>query len=478
MRVLKRFFSTVSALLLSFPLLLSPITVFAQGELIVCGPNQDLKCTLSDKECSKQSDCVANSNLPDALGGSACQNGYCYFDPIRMNEYERSTTTIFGVEVQNEIVELKKPALEINIPGLNFSDSKQTLDKDGYIHVPYLGEFLSALYNYALVIGSIIAVLMIIKSGVTIILSAGGEGKMEGYHQIGQVVIGLMIMWGSYFVLNTINPKLTKFQALRIKYIEPVNLVSIDPAVYTKVTNEPVYEKDELVRKAIAAGVKVGFADKCLMKTILAQESGARANVIGHDENYRQEGAVSARKNFLMSGITFLKDTFSPPVSNISDYKYAKHNSTNQQNDDSFTDVAPDYGLDWRYSHGLGLGQITLFVNSFCEGTTRGRSVGGTCFTIPDLLTADKNLEFTATLFKEGYDCAGNAGHSGTAQIEGAFLAYNAGCKKVRNSTAEEISANLYVQQAMKKYNSCVGDPDNSTVSNPTEVLPKEPEEN
>ncbi len=225
MRVFKRFLSTVSALLLSFPFLISPAVALAQGELIVCGPNQDLKCTLSDKECSSQSDCVSNSNLPDALGGSACQNGYCYFDPIRMNEYQRSTTTVFGVGVQNEIVELKKPALEINIPGLNFSDAKQTLDKDGYIHVPYVGEFLSALYNYALVIGSILAVLMIIKSGVTIILSAGGEGKMEGYHQIGQVVIGLMIMWGSYFVLNTINPKLTKFQALRVKYIEPVEYV-------------------------------------------------------------------------------------------------------------------------------------------------------------------------------------------------------------------------------------------------------------
>lgn len=199
--------------------------VFAVEEVgIPCGEEAKSTCFKSDHACSAQEECQ------NTIGASTCLNGFCYLDKIAKREYDtHKTTFIWGlISLQNDIVELKKPALQIKIPGLNFSDVSQTLDKQGYIHIPYIGELITALYKYGIALASMIGVVIIIKCGVKIILSAGGDEKMDAYHQIGQVCIGLVILWGSYAFLYTINPDLVVFKPLRVKYIEPFPLTSYD----------------------------------------------------------------------------------------------------------------------------------------------------------------------------------------------------------------------------------------------------------
>lgn len=129
-----------------------------------------------------------------------------------------------GTDSSTETVkELKivKPTLEINIPQLKFSDLENNLeDINGvsYLNLPYIGEYMSAIYKVALVAISIIAVIMIIVEGVKI-TTIGGEARPAGFKKIGQVVIGLFIAWGSYTILYTINPDLVNFKALKVQYI-------------------------------------------------------------------------------------------------------------------------------------------------------------------------------------------------------------------------------------------------------------------
>ncbi len=120
-----------------------------------------------------------------------------------------------------------KPGLEIRLPGLTFSDLAKTVDSEGYIQIPWIGEFIRALYNFGLVIVSIVAVVMIIMQGAKIVVS-GGESKVEGYKKIGQIAVGLVIAWGSYAILYTINPALVEFKSLKIKYIETIPLDVFD----------------------------------------------------------------------------------------------------------------------------------------------------------------------------------------------------------------------------------------------------------
>lgn len=213
----------------SLVLLVAPWHFALSAEPTVkCGPSEQFVCTKTDKECKSHDQC---KNSVNDFGNSRCYEDACYYDKEAMEVFDRNKTEAFGFSVQNDIDGLKKPALQIKWPGLEFSDIKDTLDGEGFIHIPYLGEFITALYKYGIALGSIIAVVIIIKCGVGIILSAGGEEKVANYHQIGQVVIGLIIMWGSYAFLYTISPKLVEFKPLRIQYITPIVVEHEDEAV-------------------------------------------------------------------------------------------------------------------------------------------------------------------------------------------------------------------------------------------------------
>ncbi len=119
----------------------------------------------------------------------------------------------------------KKPMLQINIPGLKFSNVMSTTDDTGtYFHIPWIPELISALYKFGIAIVSIVAVVMIIIQGMRIVTSGGGEAKQGAYKKILQSVIGLFIAWGSFAILYNINPELVQFKALKVKVVERVEL--------------------------------------------------------------------------------------------------------------------------------------------------------------------------------------------------------------------------------------------------------------
>ncbi len=117
----------------------------------------------------------------------------------------------------------RKPILEVNIPGLNFSDVKTLKDDTGtYFYIPWIPELISALYKFLLAIVSIVAAVVIVVQGIRVIGSGGGEGKTTAYKKILQSIIGLFIAWGSYAILYNINPALVQFNALRVKVVEGI----------------------------------------------------------------------------------------------------------------------------------------------------------------------------------------------------------------------------------------------------------------
>src|SRR3989339_1500740 len=80
-----------------------------------------------------------------------------------------------------------------------------------------IGEFIITIYNYGVGLAGIVAVLVIILSGAQWVAS-GGNSEMIGAakKRIGGAVIGLMILFSSFVILNTINPNLVKFRLPRI----------------------------------------------------------------------------------------------------------------------------------------------------------------------------------------------------------------------------------------------------------------------
>ncbi|MFA6424475.1 MAG: pilin [Candidatus Magasanikbacteria bacterium] len=88
-----------------------------------------------------------------------------------------------------------------------------------------IGEFLKTNYNLALVIAGILAVIMIIVAGVQWTTS-GGNSEMitSAKKRISGALIGLLIAYLSYTILNTINPALINLQLPRTFLLRPSNV--------------------------------------------------------------------------------------------------------------------------------------------------------------------------------------------------------------------------------------------------------------
>ncbi len=135
--------------------------------------------------------------------------------------------------------QLKPPQPAIRIPGVTFSDVAKTLDDDGNISTPFIGEYISGVYKFAMVAASVIAVIMIIVQGVQVIMSGGGEEQVNAYKNIARIFVGLFLVWGSYFILYTINPELVNFKILKIKYIVPEELPTLGSTIENTAGDDP-----------------------------------------------------------------------------------------------------------------------------------------------------------------------------------------------------------------------------------------------
>lgn len=183
-------------------------------------------CELVDKGCDKDQDCEGYT----VKGGEKCFKNKCYLDAVGVEKFNKTVVNLGFTDLKADL-QIKKPLINIKIPGLNFSElSSSTITKENertYLNIPYIGEYLSVIYKVGLVLMSIVGVAMIIVTGIKIIVG-GGEGKADGFRRIGQVVVGLFIGWGSFTILNIVNPNLVSFKALRVEYIQPIPTPVID----------------------------------------------------------------------------------------------------------------------------------------------------------------------------------------------------------------------------------------------------------
>lgn len=120
----------------------------------------------------------------------------------------------------------QKPNIVIPVPTLkpftNIIKPTEGPDKE-YFFVPYLAEYLAAIYSYLTGIAGIFAIAMIMYGGIKWIFSAGDSGKIsKAKETITHAVIGLVLVLGSYLLLFALNPDLVTFKALKIKSVPQI----------------------------------------------------------------------------------------------------------------------------------------------------------------------------------------------------------------------------------------------------------------
>ncbi len=117
------------------------------------------------------------------------------------------------------------PILQIPIPTLKeFSaEDVKIIEKDGeeFVRVPFIALYVVALYRYGVSIAFIVSIVMIMIAGLRW-MTAGGNAAIIGQakNMITTTVVGVLLLLGSYVLLNTINPDLLHTGALDVKYIK------------------------------------------------------------------------------------------------------------------------------------------------------------------------------------------------------------------------------------------------------------------
>lgn len=77
-----------------------------------------------------------------------------------------------------------------------------------------LEEFARYLYRFSLIIGAVIAFAVFIYGGFVYLTSVGNPSKMkDGKERMLSATLGLLILFGSYIILTTLDPNLVVFQA-------------------------------------------------------------------------------------------------------------------------------------------------------------------------------------------------------------------------------------------------------------------------
>lgn len=122
--------------------------------------------------------------------------------------------------------------LQIPIPNLQFSNILNNVRSvDGttdVVSIPWIGEYIAAIYRWSIPVGAVLAVIMIMIGGILWLTSAGAERLSTAKTWITNAVIGLLLLVCSYVILNIINPDLVNLTQLSIRITRPEKIVFTD----------------------------------------------------------------------------------------------------------------------------------------------------------------------------------------------------------------------------------------------------------
>ncbi len=375
------------------------------------------------------SDGCFQGNCPNSIPGVVryvytqsgdCQSNVCVY-------VTASTGTVDTV--QSEPIEFKP---QVTIPGsIKIGDKTFSINRDQGIIVDgaLLSRYIGVLFNWLIGVIGIIAVVYLGWGGMQWLAAAGSaESINKAKETIKDAIIGLVLVAGSYTMLFIINPQLVGFDKLNIEEVEGIILIS--DTQYEKITGKkPVKAFSEEMKNAMRQVSQANNIHYCVLATIFTKESAGNVKALGHDENVRKEG-IKSRRDFINSGCLLFSGKKSTAVCSITGAAI---------NDDKIDEGKSDLGLDWRFSHGIGVGQITIYPNGpACNGASHCRQIGNKSYTPKSLFDLNTNLDAVVTLWKTDV-CSGNVNQD-------CFRKYNGS-----GPAAEE-----YGREAWAIYNNCL----------------------
>lgn len=114
--------------------------------------------------------------------------------------------------------------LEVTYPTIPFATPPAST------HTP-LSIFLKYIYNLSILLAGFLTLVLMIWGGIRYIFSAGNPSWMaEAKEQIQQALIGFLIIFSAYLILNTINPQLVLFSTPFLQQIPTTEIPPFNPS--------------------------------------------------------------------------------------------------------------------------------------------------------------------------------------------------------------------------------------------------------
>jgi hypothetical protein len=187
------------------------------------------------------------------------------------------------IQIINNLPDLKlnAPDLKVTIPGADKLESVTCTESS--CSIPWLAKYIVGLQKYAIGAVGILAAIVMMFGGV-LWLTAGGNSKQieDAKTWIVGGLTGLLLVFGSYLILYTINPKLTVLDNINLKRIGKIDLENLfydghwpmfDPKNAKPITDTTY---DETFKNfADCLGI-----DWRIMKSIAYKESGLNPTVV------------------------------------------------------------------------------------------------------------------------------------------------------------------------------------------------------
>ncbi|MFA5154862.1 MAG: pilin [Patescibacteria group bacterium] len=148
----------------------------------------------------------------------------------------KTTTKLPTVPQAPEPPKFTMPELQVSLPGLNLTPSSSisyTPNEDGSykVSIPWLAEYIQAIYNYGLSVAGILAALVLIGGGLLWLISGGDASRItQAKELIAGSITGLIILFSSYIILIQINPDLIKLKPISIGTVKELDLEPVSNA--------------------------------------------------------------------------------------------------------------------------------------------------------------------------------------------------------------------------------------------------------
>ncbi len=143
------------------------------------------------------------------------------------------TASVFlAVPAAADTEDLKTPINfmpQIKMPGIDYAQDGSTPvgqydEETGNMNSTLLARYIQGFYNYALMIAGILAAIVLMGGGLLWLASGGDSGRISlAKELITGSLVGLIILFSAWIILNTINPDLLKLRPITTQVIKQLH---------------------------------------------------------------------------------------------------------------------------------------------------------------------------------------------------------------------------------------------------------------